>query len=422
MTLESTLYSTGIEVYSLGVRLAAAHNPKARKMIDGHDEIWEKLSVLSPDKPVVWVHAASLGEFEQGRPVMERIREHFPDVQILLTFFSPSGYEIRKDYPGADCVCYLPFDKEKNVKRFLDMIKPRAVIFVKYEIWRNYLSELRQRNIPTYLISAAFRPNQAFFKPYGKRYAEWLKLFSRIFVQDEASRQLLAGVGIEDAVVAGDTRFDRVTDIMKQRRDLPAFDRWIADVRNSGNHVIVAGSSWEQDENVYLPWLNSDKKVRAIIAPHEFDEGRLDKLRKQCPVRTVLYSELVAEPEKYADARVVIVDCFGLLSSIYRFADIAYIGGGFGVGIHNLNEAAVYGVPIIFGPNYHRFIEAEEIIEAGGGFSVADQNDFENRICTLLDPATKEKHGKAAGEYIKSKLGASDKIFDEVFVKGDIEL
>lgn len=420
--LESLAYRLGIGAYSLGVRAAALHNRKASALIAGHKESIARLRHCDFSGDWVWIHAASLGEFEQGRPVIERIRRFLPEMKILLTFFSPSGYEVRKNYDGADMVCYLPFDTPEMAEWFVKKVSPRQAIFVKYEIWRNYLRALSKQSVPTYLISAAFRPGQAFFRPYGKTYRRWLHLFSRIFVQDEKSRRLLSSIGVTDVDVAGDTRFDRVTDIMRQRRDLPELEELTRRLHSEGKKILVAGSSWEPDEDVYIPWLLSRPDMAAVIAPHEFDAERLESLRSRLGKDCVLYSELTKNPEACTHARFVIVDCFGLLSSIYRFADIAHIGGGFGVGIHNINEAAVYGIPVTFGPNYHRFIEAEEIIATGGAFSVASREEFERHASRLMDNDSDRKGcGEAAGAYIKSKLGASDKVFEAIFRQNDPE-
>lgn len=409
--VEGPLYTLGIRGYRLGVACVSPRNRKARLMMEGRRHVWDTLaSKVNPNDRNIWVHAASLGEFEQGRPLMEELRRRHPDRKIILTFFSPSGYELRKDWAGADCVVYLPFDTPRNARRLIRAINPEMVFFVKYEIWRNLLRELNRRLIPTYLISAAFTPQQRFFRGSGRWYSLWLKWFTRIFVQDERSRTLLEGIGIDNAVVAGDTRFDRVTDIMRTTRDIPALQA-MRDA--SGLPLLMAGSSWEPDEDLYFPWLRANQgKVKCVIAPHEFDDQRIETMRKSLsPLRVALMSEVESSPEKAAEADVLIINCFGLLSSAYRYADIAYIGGGFGVGIHNINEAAVYGIPVVFGPNHTRFLEAQGLIDAGGGFSVADAAQMADTLSGLITDTDRRNHaGKQAAAYIQSHLGATNRI------------
>lgn len=405
------LYNLGIHLYKSAVRIASLSNPKAKKMVEGHKETFGRLQAALPaEGGAIWIHASSLGEFEQGRPLIERLRREYPDRKILLTFFSPSGYEVRKNYPLVDAVTYLPFDTPRNARRLIRAINPEMVFFVKYEIWRNLLHALYRRRIPTYLISAAFTPKQRFFRRSTRWYALWLKWFTRIFVQDERSRNLLAGIGIDNAVVAGDTRFDRVTDIMRTTREIPALQvmRDAADTP-----LLMVGSSWEADENLYFPWLRDNKgKIRAVIAPHEFDDRRIETMRSRLsPLKVVLMSEAEAAPEKAADADVLIINCFGLLSSAYRYADMAYVGGGFGTGIHNINEAAVYGIPVVFGPNHSRFLEAQGLIDAGGGFSVADAAQIAATLTELSgDPERRHTAGEHAAAYIKGNLGATERI------------
>lgn len=412
-TLEPVVYSAGIEAYALGVKAAAGSNSKAALLSQGQHEVWEKLErEIQSDTPYIWIHAASLGEFEQGRPMIERIKREMPEKKILLTFFSPSGYEVRKDYKLADCVCYLPFDTPWNVRRFLDITRPECAIFVKYEIWRNYLHELAHRMIPTYLISAVFRPDQAFFKKHSAWYRYWLRWYTGIFVQDERSLLLLRNAGIGNVEVAGDTRFDRVSDILENRRSIPEIEKF----KDGASSVFVFGSSWPEDEEIYLDWLRSHPEVKAIIAPHEYDTVRLRRLTRSFD-KALLLSE-VREGADPSDAQALIVDCFGLLSSIYAYADAAYVGGGFGQGIHNINEAAVYGIPVMFGPNNHKFIEARELARCGGGLCVKGKTDFERKADMLLsDAGLRERSGSAASDYIKSKLGATDRIFGKIFRK-----
>lgn len=410
--LEKPLYTLGIRAYRIGVAAASLRLPKARKMMEGRRETFRVLAgKVNPNDRNIWVHAASLGEFEQGRPLMEELRRRHPEFRIILSFFSPSGYEVRRDWAGADCVVYIPFDTPRNARRMIAAINPEKVFFVKYEIWRNLLEALYKRSVPTYLISAAFTPGQKFFRRSCRWYALWLKWFTHIFVQDERSRKLLEGIGVDNVTVAGDTRFDRVTDIMRTTREIPELQA----VHSAGLPVLMVGSSWETDEERYLPWLRESKgKLKSVIAPHEFNPARLEKLRTQlAPLTTALFSEVKGQPEKAREADVMIMDCFGLLSSAYRYADIAYVGGGFGAGLHNINEAAVYGIPVVYGPNNSRFIEAGELASAGGGFPVGDSAALAATLSELVgDTAKRREAGEKAAAYIRSRLGATTRILD----------
>lgn len=417
-SIEQPLYSFGISAYRLGVGIASKRNPKAALLNKGQKEVWNLLdSAISPSDRYIWVHAASLGEFEQGRPLIEHIRKVRPELKILLTFFSPSGYEVRKNYAGADCVCYLPFDTPRRVKKFLYKVNPEMAIFVKYEFWRNYLHELWRRQIPTYLISAVFRPDQFFFKKCSAWYGHWLRWYTYIFVQDARSKELLNSIGVTNVEVCGDTRFDRVTDILNARKVIPELESF---VKGNGSEdgsgiVMMFGSSWPADEAIYGGWLRKRKEVTAVIAPHEFDEERLAKLKEIVPGETVLMSELKENPDSGRGKRVLIIDCFGLLSSAYAYADVAYIGGGFGVSIHNINEAAVYGIPVIFGPENKKFIEAQELKTLGGGIEVDSSQSFERIADRLLfDKEELKRRGRWAGEYIKEKTGATEKILSRI--------
>lgn len=418
--LEAPLYTAGITLYRLGVRVAGLRNEKARKLDQGQRDVWPLLKGhIGPDDRVVWVHAASLGEFEQGRPLIEKIRREHPEYKILLTFFSPSGYEVRSHYGGADCVCYLPFDTPARVKRFLDMAHPEITVFVKYEIWRNYLHELYERRIPTYLISAAFRPDQYFFRHPGSWYGLWFRWYTRIFVQDERSRSLLEGIHIRNVDVCGDTRFDRVTAIRSLRREIPELQTFTRRGAPDAPVTMMAGSSWPADEEVYAAWFDRHPEVKLVIAPHEFDEARLAALKSRFANGVMLLSEIrdgkadASDPTK----QVLVIDCFGLLSSAYAYCDTAYVGGGFGAGLHNINEAAVYDIPVIYGPNNRKFIEAREMAECGGGVPVDSSAGFETAADSLLgaDPAERRRRGEAAGRYIRSKTGATDRIYRKIF-------
>ena len=418
------LYDLGILLYRQGIRIAShTSNVKVRALNAGLDNTFSILAEKrDPADRYIWIHAASLGEFEQGRPLIEMVRRRRPELKIALTFFSPSGYEVRKGYAGADIICYLPIDTPRNVGRFLDALRPEMAIFVKYEFWLNYLKQLRRREIPTYLISGIFRPTQLFFRPWGGFYRKALRAFSHLYVQDKGSVDLLAGIGIDRATAAGDTRFDRVTDIMRGAHAdelltrfcgrLPGRDR---DARPESAPIFIAGSSWPEDEKVYFPWLLSGNEAKWVIAPHEFDSRRLDAMLSRLDGRGVLLSEARRDPSLLEGKSVLIIDCFGLLASAYAYADVAYVGGGFGAGLHNINEAAVYGIPVVFGPNNAKFIEAREMKECGGGVEVADAEGFRAIADSLLDATERRRRGDAAGAYILSRLGATERIFADLF-------
>lgn len=410
----NALYNTGIYLFRLGAKAISGRNVKAAKMLAGQERTEDVLKEkIVPGRKYIWIHASSLGEFEQGRPLIERIKQSYPDTGIALTFFSPSGYEVRHNYKSADIVCYLPFDTPGRVKRFLDLLKPSMAIFVKYEFWGNYLHELKRRNIPTYLISAIFRDSQPFFKWWGGMFRGMLGCYDTIFVQDADSQRRLNGIGVTNVVVAGDTRFDRVTDILKTTVNIPAVDK----LKASSTFTFIAGSSWEADEDIYIPWLNSHKEVKAIIAPHEFNDSRIAALRQRIDGPTLLMSELEnASDQQISEAKALIVDCFGLLASLYRYADLAYIGGGFGEGIHNINEAAVYDIPVMFGPKHNKFKEARDLIAIGGAFEITDCDSLRSAADSfLIDREKLLACGHKAGEYIRSNIGASDKVFKCIF-------
>lgn len=408
------LYNTGIRAYALGAKVFALRNAKANRMIKGQKQTMDRLrQALQPGKKYVWVHAASLGEFEQGRPFIERLRREKPEYGVVLTFFSPSGYEVRRNYAGADVVCYLPFDTPRRAKKFIETVNPAMAVFVKYEFWGNYLKELKRRNIPTYIISAIFRPTQPFFKWWGGMFRQMLACYRTIFVQDSRSAQLLSSIGVRNnVIVAGDTRFDRVTDILNATVEMPAVEKFTA----GAPLTIVFGSSWPQDEELYAPWLKAHPEVKAIIAPHEFDEGRLEALRHTGAGKGVMLSELDADADACKDAQVLVVNCFGKLSSLYRYGQVAYVGGGFGEGIHNVNEAAVYAMPVLFGPKHKKFKEATDLIACGGGFTFTNRAELEALLDMMLEDGGKRMSaGAKAGEYIERNLGATDKAFKEIF-------
>lgn len=381
---------------------------------DGLEEVlidkMELLKKTHPNPRIIWFHAASLGEFEQGRPLIEQLREKYPEYQIMVTFFSPSGYEVRKNYRGADIISYLPYDRPKLVRNFLDIIKPEKAFFIKYEFWGNMLEELHRRNIPTYLVSGIFRKRQIFFKWYGRSMRPVLRLFDHIFVQDEESKQLLEGLKVKNVTICGDTRFDRVIAIQQQAKQY----QWAADFQSSSKFTLIAGSSWPKDEDIFIDHFNKHPEMKLIIAPHEIHESHVKDIISKLKRPYMRYSEL--DESKVKDVDCIIIDAIGFLSSIYRYGNIAYIGGGFGVGIHNTLEAAVYGIPVVFGPNHTAFREALGLLEVGGGFTISDSSSYNALMDSFI--ADREKltdAGKKAGAYVVDNSGASDAIFNAVF-------
>ena len=485
-------YNIAIWFYALAVRVVAFFNPKVRLMWQGEKDAYAKIeSGLRDGDRVVWVHAASLGEFEQGRPLIEKLKKENPEYKILLTFFSPSGYEVRKNYVGADVIAYLPLDTARNAKRFVELVKPEKVVFVKYEFWLNYLRELRVRGVDTYIISAIFRENQVFFKWYGGIFREGLKAFKMMFVQNEESKELLKGIGVENVIVAGDTRFDRVADIAAAAKKLEIVERFVG-IRNeelgmrngvplspsdsSSNlgeqsrevqngeflPVLVVGSSWGPDEDLLARYINERAgRMKMIIAPHEVREERIKELTEKLTCKYALYTDIQKEitdgsqqstvngqqaltpsaslvPLKQGDNKicganttlnfqlfiargsktdgstlnsldVLVVNTIGVLSSVYQYGQVAYIGGGFGVGIHNTLEAAAWGMPVVFGPNYHKFQEAKELIECGAGQSIKNYEECARALDEFFEK--NEVASKAAAEYVASHTGATDVIY-----------
>lgn len=409
----SIIYNTGIRSYNLAIRLAAPFNEKASLWVKGRKKIREKISrIRHENERLVWFHAASLGEFEQGRPVMEALKLAEPGTKILLTFFSPSGYEIRKNYPGADYILYLPSDTPENARYFVDQLKPDAAIFIKYEFWYNYLHELHRRHIPTYLISAIFRPEQPFFKNWGGLHRKMLGFFDRLYVQDEESVQLLNSIGINhNTQRVGDTRFDRVKQIAQAAKEIEKVKQFC-----DGRPAVVCGSTWPPDEDILMEYINKDTSgYKWIITPHEIGETHIRGIMEKCKKKAVRYTN---EQANYADYDVLITDCIGLLSSIYRYGDIAYIGGGFGVGIHNTLEAAVYGIPVIFGPKYRKFNEAVNLIQEGGGFAIGNGHQLKELLDSLIhNPAIMKTAGGKALAYVDSQLGATEIIVRQLTEK-----
>ncbi|MBO4658765.1 MAG: 3-deoxy-D-manno-octulosonic acid transferase [Prevotella sp.] len=394
------LYLTGVAIYSL-------FDKKVRKMWRGEREAFGVLKAnVDPNARYVWFHAASLGEFEQGRPLMEHLRENHPEYKILLTFFSPSGYEVRKNYEGADIICYLPLDTRINAHRFLKLVSPEMAFFIKYEFWYNYLHILKRRGVPVYSVSSIFRRDQVFFHWYGHEYAMVLKCFTHFFVQNEKSVNLLRSIGIKCATVVGDTRFDRVLQIKEAAKQLP-----IVEAFKAGKKVFVAGSSWPPDEDVFIPYFNRHPDWKVIIAPHVIGEDHLKQIMSKLRRKTVLYTETT--PEEAASADCLVINCFGLLSSIYRYGEVAYVGGGFGVGIHNVLEAAVWGMPVIFGPNNKNFQEAQGLLAAGGGYEINDEEDFFTIMDQLIsDDQLLRSSSEKAGTFVGGQAGATGKVME----------
>ena len=417
------IYNIVIYFVLWGIAIASLFNEKVRKMWRGEREAFKILKQkVDPNAKYIWFHAASLGEFEQGRPLMERIRKDYPQYKILLTFYSPSGYEVRKNYEGADIICYMPVDTRLNAIRFLRLVRPVMAFFIKYEFWSNFLHILKHRNIPTYSVSSIFREDQVFFKWYGRSYAGVLKCFTRFFVQNEESKRLLEGIGITAVDVVGDTRFDRVLQIKEAAKQLPiceAFRTGVAssqsaDVPHHDFKVFVAGSSWPPDENIFIPFFNEHKDWRLLIAPHVIAEEHLKLILSLIKGKKVVrYTQTT--PEEAAEADVLIIDCFGLLSSMYNYGDVAYIGGGFGVGIHNTLEAAVWNMPVIFGPNNKKFQEAQGLLKSGGGFEIKTYEDFSGLMSSLMNDETFLKQaGDKAGAFVAHLAGATDKVLASV--------
>ena len=411
------IYNLIIYLYLFGVAIYSRFNEKVRKMWRGEREAFRILKEkVDPDAKYVWFHAASLGEFEQGRPLIEQLRKEHPEYKILLTFFSPSGYEVRKNYEGADIITYLPLDTITNARRFLRAVHPVMAFFIKYEFWYNYLHILKHRNVPVYSVSSIFREGQVFFRWYGRQYGRVLKCFTHFYVQNEESRDLLAKIGLTNVTVTGDTRFDRVLQIKEASKQLPVIKAFKQDAK-----VFVAGSSWPPDEEIFIKYFDKHRDWKLIIAPHVIGEDHLKQIEALLEGRKVIrYSEYSGHSEnadysdELANAEVLIVNCFGLLSSIYHYGDVAYVGGGFGVGIHNLLEAAVWDVPVFFGPNNQRFQEAQGL-KKGGGFEIANYDDFQKQMDRFMtDEAYLADQGRLAGRFVKGQAGATQEVLSSV--------
>ena len=429
------MYNLVIYLYLLGVAVYSRFNEKVRKMWRGERAAFAVLKEkVDPTAKYVWFHAASLGEFEQGRPLMEQLRREHPEYKILLTFFSPSGYEVRKDYKGADIICYLPLDTITNARRFLRTIRPVMAFFIKYEFWYNYLHILKHRHVPVYSVSSIFRPDQVFFKWYGRQYGRVLNCFTHFYVQNEVSRDLLAKIGIDCVTITGDTRFDRVLQIKEQAKQLQVVEQFVGEAPK----VFVAGSSWPPDEDIFIRYFREHPEWKLIIAPHVIGEDHLQQIEQKLegwnvqrytkthpqplpagrgedtPTSGNSGSQTIYFPPSQGGVgggAALIIDCFGLLSSIYRYGTVAYVGGGFGVSIHNTVEASVWGVPVIFGPENQKFQEAQELKACGGGLEISSYEDFERVMDGFAaDPARLHQAGEAAGDYVRGKAGATQKI------------
>ncbi len=395
----------------IGVAIASLFNKKVKKMWAGERQAVKVLKEkVDPEARYIWFHAASLGEFEQGRPLIEHLRETHPEYKILLTFFSPSGYEVRKNYEGADIICYLPLDTIRNARRFLRAVKPVMAFFIKYEFWYNYLHILQHRGVPTYSVSSIFRPDQIFFQWYGRQYGRVLKCFTHFFVQNMESKALLAKLGITDVDVVGDTRFDRVLQIKEASKQLPIVEQFTAHAQK----VFVAGSSWLPDEDIFIKYFDIHKDWKLIIAPHVISDEHLSQIFELLKGRRVVrYTEGTEKNVK--DAEVLIIDCFGLLSSIYHYGTVSYVGGGFGVGIHNVLEAAVWDIPVVFGPNNKHFQEAQGLMLVQGGFEIKDYQSFRDLIMRFeTDAFFLQNAGENAGAFVKSRAGATAKVMENV--------
>ena len=411
----SFLYLFGIKLFHVLVRLSSIFNAKAKLLLNGRKNIFDDLSQkIQPEDKIVWFHCASLGEFEQGRPLIEELKQRHPDFKILLTFFSPSGYEIRKNYEKADFVCYLPLDTPQNAKQFLNIVKPQLIFFIKYEFWYFFLKEIGERKIPFYLVSGIFRKNQRFFKKHAVMSKKMLTWFTHFFVQNEESKSLLQSINITNVSVSGDTRFDRVYAITQQSKDLPLIEKFA-----KNNLVVVAGSTWKPDEELLIKYLNSSKNTfKLIIAPHEIHKENINRIIKLFPDKNLVrcYSEVVET--ELSNINVLIIDSIGILSSIYKYGQIAYIGGGFGKGIHNILEAATFGMPIIFGPEFKKFQEAVDLIKLGGATSILNFDDLQKTINSFFENNEKIfQMGNSCSNYVKEMKGATDKILGNVYLK-----
>lgn len=404
------LYSFGIHLFHFFIQISSLFNSKAKAWVLGRKNLFQKLKADIPLPIDIWMHCASLGEFEQGRPLLETLRKQYPNKQILLTFFSPSGYEIRKNYKQVDFVYYLPIDTSYRARYFLDIVQPQMAIFVKYEFWQNYLFELQKRNISTLLISAIFHSKQPFFQWYAPLFRPALDCFTQIFVQNKSSAKLLDEIGVQHYQIAGDTRVDRVLEIAKSAKAFPIIEQFKANQK-----TLIAGSTWPPDEAILAAYINenTDDNWKYIFAPHDISESHILELSKRFDIAILRYTE-VDEHTDLASLKILIVDTIGMLSQIYQYGEVAYIGGGFGAGIHNTLEPIAFDLPVIFGPKYQKFEEAIRLVELGGGFVAESKADFETIFEILKDAESHLKTSQAVSSYIQANQGATDKILDYI--------
>ena len=404
------LYTISIHLYNAGIAIAALFNEKARLLYRGRKATFPLLAEKCAGKSIIWLHAASLGEYEQGKPLIQKLKQRYPNATFLVTFFSPSGYEVKKNDPDIDIACYLPADTPRNVRHFLDIVRPQAAFFVKYEYWYNYMKGLKDRKIPFYYLSAIFRPSQYFFKPYGRWFARQLQSCTRFFVQNEKSCQLLKEIGIEKVTITGDTRFDRVYAISQQNEALDFMEEF-----KGNSKLLVVGSSWQPDETVVhqiLAEIKNDYKI--VFAPHVISKEHVNAIKSQFSSEKIIcFSERTGQ--NLAEYNLFIIDTIGLLSRIYKYADVAMVGGGFETGLHNTLEAAVFGIPVFFGPKYAKFNEAIELVRREGGFSVQNAEEMRQIMARFkAEPDFYQKTCRICSDFVKENLGACDKILAEV--------
>ncbi len=405
----SLLYTVGIQFYGFLILISSLFNSKAKKWVQGRKDLLINLEIAFEEKPkCIWIHCASLGEFEQGRPLIEALKKEKPNYKILLTFFSPSGYEIRKNYSGADFVYYLPLDSPYNAKKFIEIINPEFAVFIKYEFWPHYISTLYKKNIPLYITSAIFRKDQVFFKPWGKWMQSTLKKIRHIFVQDEESVKLLQSIGVNQVSISGDTRFDRVSSVLESPNSIPLINEF------KGIHpLFIAGSTWPDDERILIELINHSDSSKFIIAPHEINDKNINSFIQKLTKKALTLDNLTAENAD--DTQVLIINKIGILAHLYQYADMGYIGGGFGAGIHNTLEAAAFGMPLFFGPNYHRFKEAKDLVQLKAAFPIERKDElikyytsFITNEALLAETSAKSKH------YVAKNIGATQIIINHI--------